>query len=194
VAERAGSSRSFRRLSREVRYEGSIIAAGLERFVYADGVEVVRDKVWHPGAVAILPVDEGVVWLVRQPREAIGEPSSLEIPAGKRDVPGEPPLETARRELAEEIGLAAGDWQQLFEFYPTPGFADEHLILYRAGALTPAAEVEHPDQDERIEIVRWPLAELDAAIAQCRDAKSLVALLWLARRQDAAAGPAAGPD
>ena len=147
----------FERLGDEVRFEGGVIRAGSARFRYADGTEVRRDKVWHPGAVGIIALDDDHVWLARQPREVIGDPASLEVPAGKLDIPGEPPLETAKRELAEEIGKRAERWEELFVFYTSPGFSDE-----------------------RIEIVPWPLARLDEAIRQCEDSKSLIALLWLA--------------
>ena len=85
---------------------------------------------WHPGAVGILAVDDEHVWLTRQPREVIGDAASLEIPAGKLDVPGEPPLETAKRELAEEIGKRAEHWEELLAFYTSPGFSDERVWLY----------------------------------------------------------------
>jgi 8-oxo-dGTP pyrophosphatase MutT (NUDIX family) len=175
--------RDFQLVSQEVRFEGAVIRAGSERFRYADGTEVLRDKVWHPGAVAILPVDSTHVWLTRQPREVILQPDSLEIPAGKRDVPGEPPLDTAKRELAEEIGKRAANWREILDFFPTSGFADEHIHLYLATGLSQAPAVPHAQEDERIEVVPWPLAQLDAAIAATRDAKSLIALLWLSSQR-----------
>ncbi|HTU87349.1 MAG TPA: NUDIX hydrolase [Solirubrobacteraceae bacterium] len=163
----------------DVKWEGKVISAGTERFRFNDGAEVVRDKVWHPGAVGILAIDSEHVWLTRQPREVIGEPDSLEIPAGKLDVPGEPPLETAKRELAEEIAMRAERWEELFAFFTSPGFSDERVWLYLATELSDASGYER-DEDERIEIVPWPLARLDEATAQCEDSKSLIALLWLA--------------
>ena len=166
-----------------VEWEGAIVRAGTERFRYADGHEVTRDKVWHPGAVGILALDDDHVWLTRQPREVIGDGASLEVPAGKLDVPGEPPLETARRELAEEIGKRAENWKELLAFYTSPGFSDERVWLYVATGLSDSPAVE-ADEDERIEIVRWPVARLDEAIAQCEDSKTLIALLWLAARRD----------
>ena len=169
---------AFERIGVERGWEGAIVAAGREHFRYADGEEVSREKVWHPGAVGIIPVDDTHVWLTRQPREAAGLISSLEIPAGKRDVHGEPPLTTAQRELGEEIGKRAGSWQELCVFFTSPGFSDERVWLYVARELEDDPEAE-PEPGERIEIVRWPLDELDAAIAECVDSKSLIALHWL---------------
>ena len=83
------SGANFEAIGSEVKFEGGIVRAGSERFRYPDGNEVTRDKIWHPGAVGILAVDDEYVWLTRQPREVIGAPDSLEIPAGKLDVPGE---------------------------------------------------------------------------------------------------------
>ena len=164
----------------EVKWEGNVVRAGIERYRLPDGREVTRDKVWHPGAVGILAVDDSPVWLTRQPREVIGDAASLEVPAGKLDVPGEPPLETAKRELVEEIGKRAESWEEVLAFSTSPGFSDERVRLYLATGLSDSAELKA--DDERIEIVPWPLAELDTAIDQCEDSKSLIALLWLAAR------------
>jgi len=182
-------SDGFEQIGEEVAFKGGIIRAGSERFRYADGDEVTRDKVWHPGAVGILAVDDEFVWLTRQPREAIGSADSLEVPAGKLDVPGEPPLETGKRELAEEIGKRAEHWEELFAFFTSPGFSDERVWLYLASDLSEDPEHE-PDPGERIDIVPWPLARLDEAIDQCEDSKTLIALLWLAGQRRLAYGVA----
>jgi ADP-ribose pyrophosphatase len=172
---------SFERIGVETIWQGSILTVGVERFRHSDGTEVKREKVWHPGAVGILAIDNEFVWLTRQPREAAGLTDSLEIPAGKRDVDGEPPLETAKRELAEEIGKRARQWEELKVFYTSPGFSDERVWWFLARDLedAPPAVVE---EDERIEIVPWPLERIDEAIAESQDSKSLIALLWLAAR------------
>lgn len=172
------SGESFEPIGSEVKFEGGIIRAGSERFRHADGAEVTRDKVWHPGAVGILAFDDQHVWLTRQPREVIGAANSLEIPAGKLDVEGESPQQAAARELSEEIGKRAANWEELMWFYTSPGFSDERIYLYLATDLTDDPD-GHPDEGELIEIVPWPRDQLDAAIAECRDAKSLVALNWL---------------
>jgi ADP-ribose pyrophosphatase len=165
-------------IGEEVQWEGRLVRGGVARFRHPDGEEVTREKVWHPGAVGILAIDDRHVWLTRQPREVVEDPASLEIPAGKLDVEGEPPEQTAKRELAEEIAKQAASWQQLFVFYTSPGFSDERVWLYLATDLSDAAGIEG-DEDERIEVVPWPLERLDDAIADCEDSKSLIAMLWL---------------
>ena len=156
-------------------YEGAIASVRVEEFRHRDGSTSVREVIGHPGAVAIVAHDERFVHLVRQPREAVGEEDLLELPAGKLDVPDESPLECAKRELAEEVGKSASEWLELKRFYTSPGFAEEQVIVYLATGLDDAeAEAE---EEERIEVVAWPLEDLDRAIEECRDAKSLVGLL-----------------
>ena len=182
-------SAEFEAIGEEVKFEGRIVRAGTEHFRYADGNEVTRDKIWHPGAVGILALDDQHVWLTRQPREVIGATGLLEIPAGKLDVPEEPPLETGKRELAEEVRKRAEQWEELFTFYTSPGISDERVWLYLATELSDDQELE-PNPGERIEIVPWPLGELDDAIEQCEDSKTLIALLWLAGQRRLAYGAA----
>jgi 8-oxo-dGTP pyrophosphatase MutT (NUDIX family) len=175
----------FRLIEAQTSWQGTIFTAGVERFRHTDGAEVTREKVWHPGAVGILAVDDQFVWLTRQPREAAGLTDSLEIPAGKRDVEGEAPLETAQRELAEEIGKRADSWEEIKVFYTSPGFSDERVWWYLARDLHDQPDAE-PDPGERIEVVPWPLDRLDAAIEECEDSKSVIALLWLALARERA--------
>ena len=170
----------FEPIGSEPAWQGRIITAGLAHYRHADGAVVAREKVWHPGAVGILAIDEDHVWLTRQPREVSGLTASLEIPAGKLDVPGEPPLAAARRELDEEIAKSAEDWREIAAFYSSPGFTDERVIVYLARGLS-GTSGEASAEDERIEIVPWPLEDLDAAISEAEDAKTGIALLWLAR-------------
>ena len=163
------------RIDSKVVYEGKIATVREDQFRYPDGSTAEREVVGHPGAVAMVAHDDLHIYLVRQPREAVGEEALLELPAGKLDVPGESPLECAKRELAEEIGKGASEWRELKRFYTSPGFAEEEVIVYLATDLHDAsAEAE---EEERLEIVVWPLAELDRAIAECRDSKSLVGML-----------------
>jgi 8-oxo-dGTP pyrophosphatase MutT (NUDIX family) len=182
VGERRVSG--FERVGSDVMWRGAIVTAGVEHFRHADGAVVARDKVWHPGAVGVLAVDGTHVWLTRQPREAAAMIASLEIPAGKLDVPGEEPMACARRELVEEIGKEAGHWEELEAFYTSPGFSDERVWLFLADDLRDAEVQGEADEDERIEIVPWSLDDLDGAMAESEDSKTLIALLWLARECD----------
>ncbi len=175
------ADRRFERIASTTIHEGRIFTVVEETFRYPDGEEAVREIVRHPGAVAVVCHDDEHVFLVRQPREAIGDPDFLEIPAGKLDVEGEPPLDTGKRELAEEVGKAAEDWQPLGSFITSVGILDEEVHLFLATGLR---DVQKPEveEDERIEVVAWPLAELDRAIAETRDSKTWIGLLELQRR------------
>jgi 8-oxo-dGTP pyrophosphatase MutT (NUDIX family) len=168
-------------LDSKIAYEGFVADVVVKRYRRAGGTEVERQVIEHPGSVAILAHDEEVVYLVRQPREAVEDDALVEIPAGTLDVEGESELECAQRELAEEVGLAAGSWTLLKALYPSPGFVSERATVFEATGLSPAAS--NPDEDEEIEIVRWPLADLDALIEQVQDATTLVALLMLRLRR-----------
>jgi ADP-ribose pyrophosphatase len=158
-------------------YRGPIASVRMETFQYSDGSRATRQVVVHPGAVCMIPHDGEVLYMVEQPREAVEEPALLELPAGKLDVEGETPLECAQRELAEEIGKSAGDWRELKSFYTSPGFANERVWLFLATELYDASQQQ--STDERIEIVEFPLSELDRAIERCEDAKSLIGLMTL---------------
>jgi 8-oxo-dGTP pyrophosphatase MutT (NUDIX family) len=176
-------SGSFEAIGGETVYHGRLVDVRVESFRHADGGEVTREIVRHRGAVGVVALDAEHVWLVRQPREAVDEPALLELPAGRLDKDGEQPLAAAQRELAEEIGRGARNWEPIVTYYTSAGFTDERVHLFCASDLYP----EHADsgEDERIEIVRWPLGDLQSAIDGCRDAKTLIGLLWLARRLNA---------
>ncbi|MEN3282227.1 MAG: hypothetical protein V7607_3367 [Solirubrobacteraceae bacterium] len=173
----SAADRRFEPLGGRTVYEGRIVTLRIERFRFPDGEEVEREIVRHQGAVGVLVHDDSDLLLVRQPREAIDDPDFLEIPAGRLDVEGEAPVDAAKRELAEEIGKAAATWEPITAYVSSVGIMDEVVHLFHATELSDAhAEAEH---NERIEIVRWPLADLDGAIAATRDAKTLISLLWL---------------
>jgi ADP-ribose pyrophosphatase len=171
----------FERIASDTKFEGHIGTLSVDTFRYEDGGEARREIFKHPGAVGILAIDDEHVWLVRQPREAVGE-LLLEIPAGKYDVDGEDALDTAKRELAEEIGKAAEHWEPLPSLHTSVGFTDERLDLWLATGLSD--DPQESGEEERIEIVRWPLSDLDGAIAATTDSKTLVALLWLALQRE----------
>jgi ADP-ribose pyrophosphatase len=166
----------FERIDSKTVWEGKIATVRIDRFRYDDGGEADREIVAHPGAVAIVAHDGERLFMVRQPREAVDEQALLELPAGKLDEEDEEVLDTARRELAEEIGKGARTWERLTSFYTSPGFAAEECHLYLATDLHDADG--KAVEEERIEIVEVPLDRLDDAIRECRDAKSLAGLLW----------------
>src|SRR4051812_30472925 len=169
---------AFERIGGGTVYEGKIFTVKKERFrLDDDGEEGDRGIVEQPRAGAGVGHDGERVYLVRQPREAVDEPALLELPAGKLDEEDEEPLDTAKRELAEEIGKAAASWEFLKSFYTSPGFAAEEVHLFLATDLRD--EKAEADENERIEVVEHPLDRVDDAIADCADSKSLVGLLWL---------------
>jgi len=165
-------------LSSEQAYQGRITVA-LERWRYDDGLEVTREIVHKDGAVAIVAHDQDGFYLVSQPREAVNEPESLELPAGTLDVMGEGALACARRELIEEIGMEAEEWKELKSFYPSPGFTDEQVVIFEATGLKFVGVA--PEDNERIEIMKLPWNQLEATIAKVQDAKTLLGLMLLAR-------------
>ena len=163
-------------------WRGRVASVRVDRFRHEDGEEVSREIVSHPGAVAVLAHDGERLYVVAQPREAVGEPALVELPAGKLDEHGEDPLATAKRELAEEIGKGARTWRHMKTFYSSAGFSDEEIHVYLATDLYDAhAET---DENERIEVQAVPLDRLDDAIAASQDAKSLIGLLWFRAYRD----------
>lgn len=157
-------------------YEGKVVSVTLERWD-----ELEAEVVEHPDAVTIVAVDgDGCVTLVRQLRVPAAE-RLLELPAGKLEE-GEAPLAAARRELEEETGLRGGEWAEITEFFTTPGFCREKMHLFFAEGVE-QGEPGAQDEDEEIELVRWPVAELESRLPELRDAKTLVGLLlYLSRR------------
>jgi ADP-ribose pyrophosphatase len=150
-------------------YQGRLLGLTVERWG-----ENEREIVEHPGAVAMVAVDaEGYVTLVRQLREATRK-RLLEIPAGTVE-PGERPLETAKRELQEECGLTGGEWRELAAFWTTPGFCRERMHVFAVEGAERG--VATPDDDEELELVRWPVAEIGQRLHEIEDAKTLAGLL-----------------
>jgi 8-oxo-dGTP pyrophosphatase MutT (NUDIX family) len=124
-----------------------------------------REVVRHPGAVAVVPVtDAGGVLLVRQFRAPIGR-ALLEIPAGTRDVSGEPPEQTALRELSEEVGVIAGKIEELGRFWNSPGFCDEETIVYLATDLSPGEPDREGAEEQYIEVVEIPIDRVEQILA-----------------------------
>src|SRR3954453_21660244 len=147
---------AFERIGGETVYEGKIFTVKKERFRFADdGEEADREIVEHPGAVAMGAHAGEQISLARQPREAVDEQALLELPAGKLDEEGEEPLDTAKRELAEEIGKGGGEGRLPPRFYTSPGFADEEVHVYLATDLHDATA--EAGEEERIEVETVPI-------------------------------------
>jgi 8-oxo-dGTP pyrophosphatase MutT (NUDIX family) len=168
----------MKRVDTKTVYEGKIATVRIDTFENADGSTREREIVAHPGAVAMVAHDDESFWVVRQPREAVGEDSLLELPAGKLDEEGESPLECAQRELAEEIGKRAEEWVEVKRLYTSPGFAAEEVTIFFATGLADADGDAEGDEED-LEVVEVPLTDLDRTIADCADAKSLIGLLLL---------------
>jgi len=142
---------------------GRLVTVRTDKVRMPDNQWAERDVVIHPGAVAVLALDDaGQVLLIRQYRHPVGR-LLWEIPAGLRDVAGEPPWATARRELLEEAGYRARDWRMLVDYYTSPGFSTERLRIFLARDLefVPAAERGFVPEDEEAQLVpAWlPLDE-----------------------------------
>jgi 8-oxo-dGTP pyrophosphatase MutT (NUDIX family) len=178
-------SSKFERIGSETLFDGKFISVRRDTFRHEDGEVVKRELVTHPGAVGVVVLDdEERLWFVRQPREAIGIPDMLEIPAGKLDVEGEDPEEAGRRELAEEIGKQAAHWDSLGAFYTSPGFADEIIHLFLATGISDVDERPEVDENERIDVETRPLSDLGAILDETQDSKTLIALYRLRDRLD----------
>jgi len=154
-------------VSRERVVAGKVVNVRRDTVRMPDGQEVGREVIEHPGAVGVVAMDDAErVLMIRQYRHPVGR-QLWEIPAGLRDVDGESPLATARRELLEEAGYLAADWQVLADFFTSPGITSERLRVYLARGLVrvPDAEREYvPDHEEAHLTIEW--APLDAVISR----------------------------
>ena len=176
----------FRKIADHQVFEGTLIRLSDAEFEGPGGERFHRDVVHHPGAVVVVPLgSDGRVTMVRQFRAAIEE-DILELPAGKRDVDGEPTEVTAGRELAEEVGLRAGRLDLLARFYNSPGFTDELSWLYLATDLSPVPSDRQGAEEQVMTIEEIQLASVPAMIEDGRivDAKSIIGLLLALNRAD----------
>lgn len=144
----------------ETLHVGRVMALRVDRVVMPGGDTAVREVVEHPGAVAIVPLDdEQRVVMIHQYRHPFGRPL-WELPAGLLDTAGEDPVEAARRELVEEVGITATDWSVLVDVAASPGFSDESVRVFLARGLSGVARPNGADDEEAdLEIHRVPLAE-----------------------------------
>ena len=166
-------------------YDGFVIRVVEGEFETPEGHRVNRDIVRHPGAVGVVAIDNDEIVLVRQYRAAL-HTEVLEIPAGKRDVDGEPPAATARRELIEEVGLEPASLEFLTGMHCSVGFCDEYIHIYLATDLRVRSVAHEGPEEHHMTIERWPLDEALAAVGDGRitDAKTMVGLHTALRRLD----------
>jgi 8-oxo-dGTP pyrophosphatase MutT (NUDIX family) len=156
----------FRVLDVKRVYQGPRVDVARATVEGPDGEVFEREIVHHPGAVAVVAVtSSGAVLLVRQFRTPVGG-ALLEIPAGTRDVEGEPPEQTALRELAEEVGVRAGRIEELGRFWNSPGFCDEKTILYLATELEPCEPNRGGPEEQHLEVLEVPLEEVEGALSR----------------------------
>jgi ADP-ribose pyrophosphatase len=173
----------FKVVSEETAWTGRRLAVHVAQVEGPDGELLEREMVHHPGAVGVVPLhDDGTVTLVCQYRFALDR-MVWEVPAGLRDVEGEPTELTAARELAEEAGLAAETVLHLLTFHNSPGFSDEALVIYLATGLTEVPDDRQGPEEQHMLVERIPLDEALAMVDDGRitDAKTVIGLQATAR-------------
>lgn len=176
------SATGFRGVGERVIHRGEVVTLVLGEFETPEGQIIQRDIVRHQGAVSVVPIAGDEVILVRQYRAAVDK-EMLELPAGKRDVAGETPVDTAKRELLEEIGYSAGSLVELATFYNSVGFSDEYSYVYLATDLTEETTNRQSPEEEHMTIERLRLDSVLDVISQRRieDAKTVIGLLMALR-------------
>lgn len=176
---------AFRVVEERPAWQGQRVAVAIAVVEGPGGDRHEREIVHHPGAVGIVPIHEdGTVTLVRQYRAAL-DADVWEIPAGLRDVDGEPPEVTAGRELAEEVGLRADLLECLLTFHNSPGFSDESVVIYVASGLHEVPDDRQGAEEEHMVVARVSFDDALAMVDDGRitDAKSVISLLAIARRR-----------
>lgn len=171
------TNKRARVLSSRLVYHGSVFDVRQERVREPGDVEATRDIVVHYGSVVLIPVlDDGRVVLVRQYRHATGR-FLWELVAGRTER-GESSPRAARRELTEETGYTGRRFRRLIEFFPTPGFVSERMVIYLVEGLKPGPA--RPEEDEKIETGAFALGELERRIraGSIRDGKTIAGLLY----------------
>jgi 8-oxo-dGTP pyrophosphatase MutT (NUDIX family) len=178
----------FRHLGDTDVHQGHVWKVVVADFETPAGERFQRDIVRSPGAVAVVPLvfdAEGLpsVVLLRQYRTPYERPV-IEIPAGMRDVAGEPTAETGRRELVEEAGLDAGEIDHLVDMFPSPGMTDSVCTIYLATECTTVDHDRHGPEEEAMELLHLPLDDALAMIdrGEISDAKTVIGLLMTDRR------------
>ena len=167
-------------ISSTLAFEGRVWDIRRDAFDY-NGHEITRDYVDHPGAVAILAIDDQErVLLIQQYRHPV-RLREWELPAGLRDIAGEDPLIAAQRELGEEVDLAASEWSELLTFNTSPGGSNESIIIYLARGLVATDTPFDRHEEEADIVVRWiPLEDAVAGVLEGRLRNSILAIAVLA--------------
>ena len=170
--------KEFEPVGEEIRFEGKVVSIYETTILGPDQDELIREVAKHPGAVCVVPLIGQSVTMIRQYRSAVDR-YLLEIPAGKRDLTGESPEETAHRELIEEVGLQAGKLTLLGEFYNSPGFCDEYSYCYLAEDCVSVPDNRQGVEEEHMEVVHIDLQDVQTMIAEKHiiDAKSIIGLM-----------------
>lgn len=179
-----GQPSGFRALDEDAIYDGWVIKVAKGRFEGPDGTIFERDVVHHPGAVAIVPIIDDEIIMVRQYRSAL-DSVIYEIPAGLRDIEGEPLADTAQRELIEEVGMQAGSMQPLTSVHNSVGFCDEQIHIFLGTDLAPTERVLTDSPEELdMEIRQIPIVEAEKMImsGEITDAKTVIGILATLRR------------
>lgn len=164
-------------LSSETVFSGHLLHVKRDRVELPNGTETGREYIVHPGAVLVVPVlDDGSLVFECQFRYPL-RTTFIELPAGKID-PNEDPLETGKRELLEETGYTARNWQYLATLHPCIGYSDERILIYLATGLQAGAHCR--DHDEALEIFTLPLEDALLAMqsGEISDGKTMIALFW----------------
>ncbi len=155
-------------------YKGKILTVRKDDALLPNGEPCIREIIEHSGGACVLYVEDGKILLVRQYRYAYGE-SVYEIPAGKLEI-GEDPMKAAARELEEEAGIKANRLELLFVNYPTPGYTNEKIYIYRAfgGEKVPA----HLDEGEFLDVEYVPVEKVKAMLknGEIKDGKTIIAV------------------
>jgi ADP-ribose pyrophosphatase len=175
--QRAGKARILRS---RITYKGPVFAVRQDEVIEPTGLKATRELIAHPGSVVVLPVfADGRILMIRQYRHAAKQ-FLWELVAGRKD-DGENFLHGAHRELAEETGYTAKRMRKMVDLFPTPGFLEEHMVIFLAAGLKEG--VARPEEDERIESRIFTLHEIERWIraGKIRDMKSIAGILYYAK-------------
>jgi ADP-ribose pyrophosphatase len=177
------STAAFERVAHRTGFDGEHLRVAVDEFRYADGSHATREIIEFGDVVLVCAYDAEGVFMVGQPREAVGVAQLWELPAGGVDAEdGGDVVAAGRRELAEEVGKSAERWEHVRSFYSSPGTLYERIHLLFATGLGDD-DSRYADDQARIEVRRVEFDELDRAIAVCEDGKSLVGLMELRARR-----------